>query len=78
MARPKSVDPKVVMTLRLPRSLVALIEADADWRMKLEAMISDRYRPKPASAPDGRRFAGVTALGEEIEKPTFVSRLKKR
>jgi hypothetical protein len=50
MARPKSVDPKVVMTLRLPGSVVAKYEALGDgWRAIAEAVLAAHFAPAVAS-----------------------------
>lgn len=46
MARPKSDDPKLAVTLRLPASVLARWEARGEgWRTRAEALLADDVRP---------------------------------
>jgi hypothetical protein len=49
MARPKADDPKVVIALRLRRSLAALVERDPNWRETVERLVAGHYVPKAAA-----------------------------
>lgn len=67
MPRPKSDDPKVAVTLRLPASVLARYEAMGEgWRAKAEDVLAARVAPKPPIVP----------LNRATSAPKHVNRLK--
>lgn len=56
VGRPKAVDPKKVVTLRLRSSILAAYEAQGeDWRARMERVLVEALQPRGNSAENSTR-----------------------